>query len=158
MDLSFLIERATHQPPPQPSQQRWLERRETWLRELEQLSRQVQQWLKEAGVSAAAFQPYQEARNEEWIGSYLVNCWLVDIGSFRLRFDPRGTLMVGACGRVDIRSSQAGTPVVKLIAEEGDRSGDPWRWSIYCDEAGLDDLELNPENLAQALSLLMPEG
>lgn len=41
MDLSFLIERATHQQPPQPSQQRWLERREAWLRELEQLSRQV---------------------------------------------------------------------------------------------------------------------
>lgn len=158
MNLSFLIERATHQAPPHPSQQRWLERRETWSRELEQLSRQVQQWLMDAGLAPAAFQPYQEARNEEWIGSYLVDCWLVNIGSFRLRFDPRGTLMVGACGRVDIRSSQAGTPVVKLIAEEGDRSGDPWRWSIYCDEAGLDALELNPENLAQALSLLMPEG
>ena len=158
MDLSFLIERATHPQPPQPSQQRWLERREAWLRELEQLSRQLQQWLKEAGASAAAFQPYQEDRNEDWIGSYLVDCWLVDIGSFRLRFDPRGTLMVGACGRVDIRSSQAGTPVAKLIAEEGDRSGGPWRWSIDCDDAGLDDLELNPENLAQALSLLMPEG
>lgn len=156
MNLSFLIERATHQHPPQPSQQRWLERRETWLRELEQLSRRVQQWLKEAGVSAAAFQPYQEARNEELIGSYLVHCWLVDIGSFRLRFDPRGTLMVGACGRVDIRSSQPGAPVVKLIAEEGERVVDPWRWSIYCDEAEIEDLELTPENLAQALSLLMP--
>jgi hypothetical protein len=158
MNLSSLIERASHQEPPKPSQQRWQERREAWLRELEQLSRQVQQWLREAGVAAGAFQPYQEARNEEWIGSYLVDCWLVDIGSFRLRFDPRGTLMVGACGRVDIRSSQAGTPVVKLIAEEGNKPGDPWCWSIYCDEAEMDDLELSPENLAQALSLLMPEG
>jgi hypothetical protein len=158
MNLSFLIERATRQASPQPSQQRWQERREAWLRELEQLSRVVQQWLKEAGVSAAALQPYQKARNEEYIGSYLVNGWLVDIGSFRLRFDPRGTLMVGACGRVDIKSSRAGTPVVKLIAEEADQPRDPWHWSIYCDEAELEGLELNPENLAQALNLLMPEG
>lgn len=158
MNLTFLIERATRQAPPQPSQKRWQERRESWLRELEQLSRLVQLWLREAGVSAAAFQPYQEARNEEYIGSYLVNGWLVDIGSFRLRFDPRGTLMVGACGRVDIKSSRAGTPVVKLIAEEADLPRDPWRWSIYCDEAELEGLELNPENLAQALSVLMPES
>lgn len=158
MNLSSLIERAIHQAPPKPNQQQWLERREVWFRELERLSLQVQQWLQEAGVTAAAFQPYLEARNEEWIGSYLVDCWLVDIGSFRLRFDPRGTLMVGACGRVDIRSSQAGTPVVKLIAEEGNQSGDHWRWSIYCDEAEMDALELSPENLAEALSVLMPEA
>lgn len=105
MNLSFPIDRATQQAPPQPSQQRWKERREAWLRELEQLSGQAQQWLREASVAPGAFQLYQESRNEEWIGSYLVDCWLVDIGPFRLRFDSRGTLMVGACGRVDIRSS-----------------------------------------------------
>jgi hypothetical protein len=49
MNLSFLIESATRQASPQPSQQRWQERREAWLQELEQLSRLVQQWLKEAG-------------------------------------------------------------------------------------------------------------
>jgi hypothetical protein len=66
--------------------------------------------------------------------------------------------MVGACGRVDIKSSRAGIPVVKLIAEEADQPTDPWHWSIYCDEGELEGLELNPENLAQALNLLMPEG
>ena len=66
--------------------------------------------------------------------------------------------MVGACGRVDILSSQAGTPVVKLIAEEGNQSVDPWCWSIYCDEAEMDALELSLESLAQALSLLLPES
>jgi hypothetical protein len=157
MNLSSLVKRATDQAPSLPAQQRWMARREAWLHQLEQLSLKVQNWLKDAGVDSAAFQPYQEARNEEWIGSYLVGCWLVDIGEFRLRFDPRGTLMVGACGRVDINSSQAGTPVVKLIAEEGETVDESWQWTIYCEEVGIEGLELNSENLAQALSFLMPE-
>jgi hypothetical protein len=158
MNLSSLIDRATRQAPSQPDHQRWLQRREAWLRELAQLSLQVQQWLKDAGVASAAFQPYQEARNEEWIGSYLVDCWKVDIGAFRLSFVPRGTLIVGARGRVDIKSSQPGVPVLKLIADEGESGDDHWLWAIYCDEAKMEGLELNPENLAQALDLLMPEG
>lgn len=156
MDLASLIERATHQASPPPSEQRWLERREAWLSQLQQLSFQVQDWLTAAGVPKAAFQPYQEARNEEWIASYLVEGWLVDIGTFRLRFDPRGTLMVGAYGRVDLKSSQAGSPVVSLVAQAGDHENPSWQWSIYCDEAGMEVLALTQENLAQALTLLMP--
>jgi hypothetical protein len=87
-----------------------------------------------------------------------VDCWKVDIGAFRLSFVPRGTLIVGARGRVDIKSSQPGVPVLKLIADEGESGDDHWLWAIYCDEAKMEGLELNPENLAQALDLLMPEG
>jgi hypothetical protein len=61
--------------------------------------------MKEAGASAVTFHAYQEARKEVSIGSNLVDFWLMDIGSFRLRFDPRGLLMVGTCRRMDISRS-----------------------------------------------------
>ena len=65
--------------------------------------------------------------HEEFIGTYTVKTIALKIGPNRIEFDPVGTNLIGAKGRVDMRSAR-GTVKFVLVSEDATEIG--WRFRI----------------------------
>ncbi len=62
--------------------------------------------------------------HEEFIGRYAVETMTLDIGLNKIEFDPVGTNVIGAKGRVDVRSAK-GTVKFVLVSEDATQIGWP---------------------------------
>jgi len=154
----------------------WQARKTDWLRYLDNLYRQVNQYLKsyvEAGDIVIGFQTVN--LNEEYIGSYSAQEMIITIGGKIIKLEPIGTLLIGSRGRVDAVGPLARAQLVLLNAEikslsqlihisvsvDGKpvlpprpkpRSDIKWAWKIVMRPPRREVVELNKESF---LALLM---
>jgi hypothetical protein len=154
----------------------WQGRKADWLRNLDSLYGQVNQYLKsyvEAGDIVVNFRTVN--LNEEYIGPYSAKEMIITIGGKIIKLEPIGTLLIGSKGRVDAVGPLARAQLVLLNAEikflsqlihvsvsvggkpltpppTKPRSDIKWTWKIVTRPPRREVIELNKESF---LNLLM---
>lgn len=94
---------AAHASAPAQPMIDWLARRDKWLRRLDEFYRQVEGYVEpyvSSGKVCLNFAPKEV--HEEYVGSYEACSLDMGVGGDSVRFDPIGTNLIGAWGRVDM--------------------------------------------------------
>ena len=110
---AFLRSKATEQ-----TEIDWEARKDRWLGHLADLYTQVREWLaplEKDGV--VQYSSWSTTLQEDYIGSYEVQVLSLAVGKQRVELRPKGTLIVGADGRVDVQGQRA----VRTILLQDDR-------------------------------------
>ena len=129
----FIAEQTA--PPVGEPKVDWDERREEWLQYLEQFYQLVEGFMREyLDQGKVRLQRGTKKLHEEFIGDYSVDTMTLDIGPNKILFDPIGTNLIGAKGRVDMRSAK-GTVKFVLVPADGTKIG----WKIHISVEGADD-------------------
>jgi hypothetical protein len=158
---------------PQEASIDWAGEREKWLRDLEELYRQIETFLAQYIKGGTITREYDEIElNEENIGSYRARRMLLRIGRQQVTLTPVGTFLIGARGRVDLVGpagrtrfvlvdSEASRPQVKVTvsfagqhnapAKEEARRDIKWAWKIATNAPTIRYIDLTQESLFQAL-------
>lgn len=125
----------------------WEKRRAKWLSSVDQLYEKVRQWLRKPmgeGVIKVTFS--DEVISEEHLGSYPVKKMRLTVGSEQVTFHPQGTLIVGACGRVDMVGDEGSVMLVLL----------DWKqWNIAVRTPKIKYWPLTKESFSEALKQVM---
>ena len=149
----------------------WDERRQEWLRYLAEFYDTVQGYLDKYVRGGQVRLRHDVKRlNEEYVGSYEAPTLEVEIGANTIRFDPVGTNLIGARGRVDMRGAggvvkfvlapdEASGPGVDVrVAETGEalppEAKNPverWTWKIATPPPGVRYVELREESFQDAV-------
>lgn len=168
MTLAELIERRKESAKSmQAAPVDWRLRRDKWLTELDGVLRKIESWLLAGGVSADEMKRFELEISEEALGRYSATGLSVCIGDAVVTFRPMGSVLIGACGRIDVTSDQRGTPSVKLIAEfvpDAEPSTQrpscerDWVWRAYPGHASDGGFFLSEEGLARVLAVVLGEG
>jgi hypothetical protein len=154
----------------------WQAQKAEWLRYLDSLYSQVNQYLKsyvDAGDIVIGFQTIN--LNEEYIGPYSAREMIITIGGKVIKLEPIGTLLIGSRGRVDAVGPLARAQIILLGADINSlsqlihvsvsmgskppspppskpRSDIKWTWKIVMRPPRREVIELNKESF---LNLLM---
>ena len=89
--------------PARGPQVNWDERRELWLKDIDSLYGKIKTWLKPSVVEGTvSFLVRPTSITEEYVGTYEVNNLHILVGKQKISFYPKGTLVFGAQGRVDV--------------------------------------------------------
>jgi len=105
----------------------WEARKDKWISEVTKLYDQIKEWLAPLEKDAIVrYSTLTMTLQEDPIGSYQVDVLMLLVGKQRVEFRPKGTLIVGANGRVDIQGPRAVRTIVLqdgqwLIVERGPR-------------------------------------
>ena len=85
----------------------WTAVRELWVRQVHGLYDQVEGWLG-AVIAGGWVEATREQRllTEECLGEYAIESLQLHVGSLKMRFDPLGTLMLHAFGRIEVTGPQ----------------------------------------------------
>lgn len=99
----------------------WDEKRDVWLEHLSQFYTEVEAYLKEYIENGKLKHEYVENTiQEEYIGSYSVKFLKIALGENKVKFEPVGTNLIGANGRVDLVGANG---KVKFVLVDKDSSG-----------------------------------
>ena len=91
----------------------WQTKRESFVRSVEDLYALVKSMLRESIASkAVTVRTFEMEVTEDYIGTYAIPGLELTIGGERVELRPKGALVLGAAGRVDIRG---GRDTVTLI-------------------------------------------
>lgn len=96
----------------------WKEKKDKWLSHIVQLYKMIHEWiapLESDGTLRS--QTSSESLEEDHIGQYQVDVLTLVIGEQRVEFHPKGTLIIGANGRVDVQG-QHGIRTLVLKADQ----------------------------------------
>ena len=105
-DFSAFIEQQTA-PPAAGQEVDWEQEREEWLQYLGQFYALVEEFMGEyVNQNKVRLRRGSKTLNEEFIGAYSVDTMTLDIGPNSVIFDPVGTNLIGAKGRVDMRGAK----------------------------------------------------
>jgi len=105
----------------------WEARKVKWLSDIAELYSRIKEWLSPLEKDAVVrYSTWTRTLEEDYIGSYQVEVLTLLVGKQRVEFRPKGTLIVGANGRVDIRGPRAVRSIVLqddqwLMVERGPR-------------------------------------
>ena len=101
----------------------WDQERREWVRHLDDFYNSVQQFLRVyIAQGKVKLHTGKKRIHEEYIGKYEVKTLTLEIGSNKLYFDPIGTNLIAAKGRVDMRGARG---TVRFVLEPEDATG-PW--------------------------------
>jgi hypothetical protein len=127
----------------------WKARRDAWVRAIQELYRTIRDRylagpIKDGTVTVSV----QEKRIiEDFIGVYVVNELILQVGTEAVIFSPVGTNIAGATGRVDVRGDLGETTIIR---QPGDR------WSVVVSRTPtLRMVPLNEVTLLEALKHVM---
>lgn len=99
----------------------WEGRKEKWLGHIDELYEEVKGWLESLEKETIlSFIDSEITLDEPPLGQYNVKVLTIVIGGQRISFVPKGTLIVGAQGRIDIQGHKG----MRTIILSGDK------WSI----------------------------
>lgn len=103
----------------------WDARRKTYVDALNALYAQIQEFLAEPLAHGQAKLRREEREiTENYLGTYVVDDLVLEVGAEHVRFVPRGRNIVGASGRVDVLGDGGDGTLVVLPDEKGGR------WSV----------------------------
>ena len=124
----------------------WQARKDKWLAHLARLHDLVRTWLEplhhDGTVRCSTSHVTLE---EDYIGAYQADVLTLVIGKQRVAFHPKGTLIVGADGRVDVRGQRA----VRTIVLKGDG------WFVVAQSPHLKTLPFNEDSFQDVLQEVM---
>jgi hypothetical protein len=107
----------------------WNAERDWWLGALDSLYRDIKGWLaplEQKGLVVIKTTPVR--LSEENIGAYAANALVLEFGPQGIVLEPKGTLIIGARGRVDLfRRGARGEPLMLILSG----SKDAPRWEIW---------------------------
>ena len=134
---------ATAQAEPQID---WQARKQSWLQHLEELHELVRAWLhplQHDGTVRCSTRPV--TLEEDYIGEYQADALTLLIGNQSVAFHPKGTLIVGADGRVDVRGQRA---VRTMVIKGG-------KWFVVEQSPQLRTLPFTEESFQRVLEEVM---
>jgi len=112
--VSFVREKAqrTEKSPD------WKARRRKWLRDIAGLHKAIRGWLRPLEAEKAIqIEESKMTLQEDYLGAYEVPCLHILIGTQKVSLRPKGTLIAGAQGRVDVSGDRS---VVTLVVNDGE--------------------------------------
>jgi hypothetical protein len=98
----------------------WVKRRDEWLAHLKELFSKVEGWMKpyvEAGQMKLRTDGFVSI-TEDYIGTYMAPTVLIYIGDDLVSLTPKGALIIGSRGRVDMRGTKREVMLV-LLEDKG---------------------------------------
>lgn len=114
---AFLRSKATTSTEPAEDID-WEKRKKKWLACLADLYNLIKSWLKPLEQDkTVSYSIKQTTLQEDYLGPYQVDVLSLHIGGQTVDFHPKGTLIIGAEGRVDVRGQRA---IRTLVFNEGD--------------------------------------
>lgn len=151
----------------------WGKKKDEWLRYLGQLYEIIQGFLNDYSKSGDLNISFENKLiNEELIGEYKAPRMIIQLNGNSVIFEPIGTNLIGANGRVDMKGT-AGTvkfvlvnkdsvkPHIKFTIvisgepepkeQEPDPKGIVWGWKIATPPPGVNYLEINEESFFDSL-------
>ena len=97
----------------------WSARKEKWLAALSRLYESIETWLRPSvrrGLVEVRFVP--KVVNEENIGRYTLEQMKLRVGGEQVVLDPKGTIVIGARGRVDMIGDEGSVMLMLFEWEE----------------------------------------
>lgn len=125
----------------------WTERKNAWLKSLDELYSRLEGWLtesKEAGVVTTDRD--WVSITEEYLGTYNAPTFRISLGARSVLFRPVGTLIVGAYGRVDVSAGSRRCLLIRSSANS---------WSVATHEKGAITGDLSDVTFAAILRDLL---
>jgi hypothetical protein len=99
----------------------WQAKRDGFVRSVEELYTLVKSMLRESIESkAVTVRTFEMDVTEDYIGTYTIPALELTIGGERVEFRPKGALVVGAAGRMDMRGGRDTVTLVRNTNGEGD--------------------------------------
>jgi len=152
-ELQAVLREAGARPVDQ--QQRLSARKQRWIEELSQLCKKIQnEWLAELVASEdATIASDHVVLNEQLIGSYNAPALLINLGDRAVRLQPKGTMVIGAAGRVDLQGPGG---IATLILESPDFPQQPFHectfsWALVPRTPRVVKVALDANTFADAL-------
>ena len=106
----------------------WDQKRKEWLQHLDQFYKLVEEFMREyVDQGKVRLQRGTKELHEEFIGDYSVDTMALHIGLNKVVFDPAGTNLIGAKGRVDMRSAKG---TVKFVLVPEDTTAVNWTFRV----------------------------
>jgi hypothetical protein len=129
----------------------WQARKDDWVRSVEGLYALVAKMLRNSiETMDVSVRTLDMEVTEDYIGTYTIPALELIVGGERVEFRPKGALVVGAAGRVDIRG---GRDTVTLIRNAG--NGDS-EWNVLLQRVpSLRTVPFDRESLKYALERVM---
>lgn len=125
---------------------------QTWRVEVARLYETVTDWLRplveEDGV---VLTKETKAAYEDSVGSYEIDQLDIEVGDEVVRFDPKGTVVIGARGRIDVTLLGSGDPSILVLTGEADQPA----WSIVDRSARTNLVPLTRESFEALLERLL---
>jgi len=85
----------------------WEERKNEWLNFVSQFYSSVESWLNPYKNKGKLSYKYEKTQpTEDCIGTYNVDVMIVDFAGQKLTLEPRGTLLIGTKGRIDMEGTR----------------------------------------------------
>lgn len=99
----------------------WDERKNNWIEKVEKLYGEITNWLEEY-VTAKKIHITYGVHNitEQYIGSYTIRAMQIFFNNQNILLRPKGTLLIGAFGRIDLESRNS---IIKFILLPKDSDG-----------------------------------
>lgn len=149
----------------------WSKRRDNWLKSLDEIHVQFENWLNVFKNSNVVSYKYEKKEiNEEHIGLYNANKMIITIASEQILLEPIGTLLIGASGRIDMKGKngtikfvlvpkQSNGPSIKFDIVTGDKpkleekkeAQIEWEWKIATPPPSIKYIELDSDSFSDAL-------
>jgi len=124
----------------------WKARKTKWLGQVTRLYDLIKSWLEPLEKDeTVTYLTANVSVKEDYIGSYDVEVLTLLIGKQRVEFYPKGTLIIGAAGRVDVRGPRA---VRSLILNDGN-------WFVVERSPRLTTLPFNQDSFHDVLQEVM---
>ena len=165
----------------------WTQRRDAWKKHLDEFYQLAKGFLQKYIDQDKIHITWSTKQiNEEYIGIYEVAALEVQIGAIKVRFDPIGTKVLGAKGRVDMYGPHgtvkfvlvpktASSPMFRVIVQEApvevkdepEPAVEEWAWKISTRPPNIKYMELEEESFLSAImevanasqgKLFNPEG
>jgi hypothetical protein len=129
----------------------WQARRDSWILSVQNLYRLVQEMLGDSIASEDVKVRTAEMQvNENFVGAYSIPVLELTVGSERVVFRPKGLLVIGAAGRVDISGELDSVTLLRDTDDE--QSG----WTVVLQRVPrLTKVSLDRESLKYALERVM---
>lgn len=95
----------------------WEATKDKWISEIAKLYDQIKKWLAPLEKDAIVrYSTWTTTLQEDYIGSYQIDVLTLLVGKQRVEFRPKGTLIIGANGRVDVQGPRA---VRTIVLQDG---------------------------------------
>jgi hypothetical protein len=93
--------------------EKWSERKTSWLAAIDRLYSEIQTWLdKQIRTNLLTVEVTPITITEQYVGSYQAKCLTIKVGWDTVTLNPRGMLVVGGHGRIDMESGTKRTLII----------------------------------------------
>jgi hypothetical protein len=142
------------------------QRLQKWLNETDNLFEKIKKMLTDNGLSPDAIRFNDIEIEEEIYGKYKIPALEAEIGNNILFFQPIGTSIISALGRIDITSNIRGAQTIKLIADieqkttkrsEKNILSMDWKWYVYPGRGTEGGYPFDEEGFSKILTIFFGE-